>query len=342
MTAPWGPGRVEPAGIPFRFKLLSRGEAEPTQLEVRLDGKLIPALDAKKLPVSVVDGNTFHRTEFTVTFDLEPGDHTLVIRALDARGGRTLVPWEAKVRGRTPRESLVVVGRGGTGAPGAEADATAVAAALGDRLDVQADRRRTLVGDTATPDAVISAIESLTKGGATTDRLWLYVAAAGGADGAGTPAIALGASEAGPTWLSLPRLARALRAAEVGRVWVCIDVGFAGEKGRRVGEAASPDPSELLKAMVVEGTRRALLLGAVNGTAAERPGDEPRGLLTAGLLEALGDHAADADRDGMLSSGELAAYLTDLTALRAQSFGINQDPAQVGDATLPVVPAAGR
>jgi hypothetical protein len=217
-----------------------------------------------------------------------------------------------------------------------------VAAALGDRLEVPADRRCSLVGEAATPDAVVSAIGSLTKGGAPTDTLWLYVAAAGGADGAGTPALALGGGDAEPAWLSLPRLARALRGAEVGRVWVCIDAGFAGENGRRVGDAASLDPSELLQAMAVEGTRRALLLGAVDGTAAERPGDEPRGLLTAGLLEALGDRAADADRDGMLSAGELAAYLADLTALRAQSFGLTQDPAGVGDATLLVAPAAGR
>ncbi len=344
VTPPWGADRIEPAGLPFNFKVVAEGEAEPTRLELTINGTPIDITEtSRKLPVKRgSDGRTMLRTEFSVTLLMPPGDHTIEVRPLDARGGRAVLAWEAKVRGRTPRKSLVVVGRNGSAAAGAEADAAAIAAALGDRLDVKPNRRIVLIGDRATPDALIAAIDKLTNGAAATDTLWLYVATAGGADGAGDPAIALGGADAGPSWLSLARLARTIRSNRIGRVWAVIDAGFGGEGGRRIGPPGTADADEFVKAMAVANTRRAVLLGASAGTSAERPGDEPRGLLAGALLQALGAREADANGDGSLSAGELASYVSDLTAFRAATYGVTQDPTAAGDADLPVVPAAGR
>jgi hypothetical protein len=344
VTPPWGADRIEPAGLPFTFKVIAQGEAEPTRLEVSLSGKTVQFKEAsRKLPVQPgAGGKTLLRTEFTITFLMPAGDHTVEVRPLDARGGRAVLAWESKLRGRTPRKSLIVVGRNGSAAAGAEADATALAAALGDRLDVKANRRAVLIGDRATPEAVVAAVDRLTGGAAATDTLWIYLAAPGGADGSGAPAVALGGAEAGPSWLSLERLARAVRGNATGRVWAVVDAGFGGTAGRRIGEPVTADAEAFLKSMAVEDTRRSVLLGATAGTAAERPGDEPRGLLAGALLEALGAPEADLDGDGSLTAGELAAYVSDLTAFRAATYGVTQDPAAAGDADLPVVPAATR
>lgn len=212
---------------------------------------------------------------------------------------------------------------------------------------LEADGTAMLVGEDASREKIETAFFKLVTGKAQhRDRISVYFSGLGaaghGADGGHEfyllPRDADPSDLAG-TAISLQRIGEWLREAKADQIVIVVDAGFGStgfSKGAKRGSRPDEEEVAAFRKTVREmlpGAGRALLFAGVPGDEVAEERRDQQGLFTYYLLRYLGVKG-DADGDGAVTLGELAAKLPQKVSREAEMLGRFQVPLVFGDESL--------
>lgn len=211
---------------------------------------------------------------------------------------------------------------------GARQDAERFAELAKTTLGIPNDQIRVLLDDRATRGDILAELRNIEARVQAGSRIYLFFSGHGSPDtSSGSPFLL--PYESTPqtlldTALPLADIVQRLEATNAREVVAFLDTCFSGTGDRSVlPEGIRP----LVPIQQPKPSTKTLILSAAQST--ETSGtraDEPVGLFTHYLIEALGQAKADLDGDGQISMAELQAYISPRVAREARQLSREQNP----------------